>query len=455
MRERTLNRLQMKQSLAIASALLISVSCSVCGTSLLPKASHFRFSQITQFIRQRRLAEDGSGVTLLDPSEYDSVEDYFQAMKLQEEKAKEVSADGAEEAESEADGAEEAEPEEGEADGSEESEADDSEESEASEGETAEGSVGSDEEASEDGASDNVEDKEAHQKLLDMLFDELEPDAETADAGYEEAAADEDAIKTPAQGPVADITSNAELTNPQTVEEGITKAASYPASHRSAWIAHGAIGAISFGLLVPSAIGTAFFRDCMPASWIYVHVAVNVMTFATVFFAVGIAFATMGSMGDAAEGHMKELHHIVGLLLLLMVSFQVANGFLRPPREFVPEDDGDVYGDDEDNVGKTGGCLSARKTWHFVHGLGGMAIFGLGAYQVHSGLGLFARRYAVTDWGDVYLGYIGWVAAVLLIGKAFVMWKHSRMRAVQREVQMRGREWDPENDLTNAQFEAV
>mmetsp|Transcript_16332 Transcript_16332/g.36542 ORF Transcript_16332/g.36542 Transcript_16332/m.36542 type:complete len:442 (+) Transcript_16332:371-1696(+) len=441
MRETTLNRLQMKQSLAIASALLISVSCSVCGTSLLPEESRFRFSQITQFIRQRRLqdGQDGGGVTLLDPSKYDSVEDYFQAMKLQEEK--EAEADGAEEAETE------------------ESEADESEESEASEGETAEGSVGSDEGAPEEDASVAVEEQDAHQKLLDMLNEELEPDAETADAGEEnEDAETEVTNETVPQGPAVDDTPQPELTNPHPVEGGLMKAASYPASHRSAWIAHGAIGAVSFGLLVPSAIGTAFFRDCMPASWIYVHVVVNVMTFATVFFAVGIAFATMGSMGDASEGHMKELHHIVGLLLLLMVSFQVANGFLRPPRVFVPEDDGDVYGDDEDRrtEGKAGGCLSARKTWHFVHGLGGMSIFGLGAYQVHSGLGLFARRYAVTDWGDVYLGYIGWVAAVLLIGKAFVMWKHMRMRAVEREVQsMRRRELDPENELTNAQFETV
>ena len=192
----------------------------------------------------------------------------------------------------------------------------------------------------------------------------------------------------------------------------------------------------------------------MPASWIYVHVAVNVLTFASVFFAVGIAFATMGSMGDAAEGHMKEMHHIVGLLLLLMVSFQVAGGFLRPPREYAPDDDGDNYNDDR-TEDKSKGCLSARSTWHLVHGLGGVSILGLGAYQVRSGLGLFARRYAVTDWGDVYLGYIGWVVGVLLIGRAFVAWKHRSVRVVEREVQMRRRGFDPENGLTNAQFETV
>lgn len=30
------------------------------------------------------------------------------------------------------------------------------------------------------------------------------------------------------------------------------------------------------------------------------------------------------SLGEAGEGHLKEVHHIVGLLLLLLISCQVA-----------------------------------------------------------------------------------------------------------------------------------
>ena len=131
--------------------------------------------------------------------------------------------------------------------------------------------------------------------------------------------------------------SSAESAKSKTLTSSSTTAV-YPNSHRSAWVAHGAIGATVFGLLVPSAITSAFFRDLIPTYWIYIHVCINVINFAMTFFTVGIAFATMNGMGAAGEGHLKEMHHIVGLLLLMLVSFQMANGFLRPPREFITDE---------------------------------------------------------------------------------------------------------------------
>ena len=51
-----------------------------------------------------------------------------------------------------------------------------------------------------------------------------------------------------------------------------------------------------------------------------------------------------------------------------------------------------------------------------------MCIFTLGTYQVQRRLGLFAKRYGTPDWGQTYLGYMGWLAVVLLAGKLGLRW---------------------------------
>ena len=238
----------------------------------------------------------------------------------------------------------------------------------------------------------------------------------------------------------------------------------YPSTHRSAWVAHGAIGFTVFAILVPSAISSAFFRDLIPTYWIYIHVCINVMTFAMTFFTVGIAFATMNGMGDAGEGHMKELHHIGGLMLLLLVSFQTANGFLRPPREFLTDDEHDTTPGAILRSTMKEKSMTTRTLWWLVHCVSGLAIFALGTYQVQSGLGLFAKRYDTPDWGQVYVGYVGWLAVVMLIGKVWMKWKERKMKLTNMGFEMGrgssgdsggGMMYDPENDLTVAQFETV
>ncbi|KAL7528918.1 hypothetical protein ACHAWF_002765 [Thalassiosira exigua] len=233
---------------------------------------------------------------------------------------------------------------------------------------------------------------------------------------------------------------------------------------RSAWVTHGAVGTLVFGLLVPSAISSALFRDSIPAYWIYVHVGANCAAFAATFFAVGMAFATMNSVGDAGEGHMKELHHVVGLLLLMMVSFQTANGFLRPPREFVTEDERDASPGAVLRSALSQKGLTARNLWHLVHALTGLTAFALGTYQVRSGLELFARRFGSPDWGAVYVGYAGWLTAVIAGAKVWLWWKQRKVAKRDLEVQMgRGGSgrfgkhgvYDPEDDLTVARFETV
>eukprot|EP00986_Skeletonema_menzelii_P006467 scaffold2469_cov149-Skeletonema_menzelii.AAC.2 len=248
-------------------------------------------------------------------------------------------------------------------------------------------------------------------------------------------------------------------------EEGTTLSSStkavpikkYSADKQKKWVAHGAIGVIIFGLLVPSAISSAFFRDLIPGYWIYIHVVLNVTTFAMTFFSVGIAFATMNGMGDASEGHMKEVHHIVGLLLLLLVSFQTANGFLRPPREFITDDLNDhTPGAIHRSQMKS---LTTRTLWYLSHAGCGLLIFALGTYQVHSGMGLFSKRFGTTDWGSVYLGYIFSVIIVIIGGKIWLKVRERRSKQLSFEMQMGGEGFnygdDNSSDLGSLSFRPV
>jgi len=148
----------------------------------------------------------------------------------------------------------------------------------------------------------------------------------------------------------------------------------HPSSHKSARLAHGAIGALVFGLLLPISISSAYFRDAIPAYWIYLHVSTNVMSFVLTFLSVGVAFATMHGMDDAGEGHMKEMHHLAGLLLLMLVSFQTANGFLRPPREFVTDDEHDRTPGAVLRSSMNDKGLTARTLWHLVHSALGLFV---------------------------------------------------------------------------------
>lgn len=192
----------------------------------------------------------------------------------------------------------------------------------------------------------------------------------------------------------------------------------------AAWIAHGTIAILCFGLLVPASISSALFREAMPEYWIYIHVFLNVATFVLVTVTVGVAFATMNSLGDKKEGHLKELHHVVGLFLLFMVSFQTVNGFLRPPREFVTEDGEDFTPGAIHSSDWERSKFTPRTLWHLVHRATGVFIFALGTWQIQSGMAIYARKYSGADWGSVYLGYVGWLVFVIGGVKLWMMYKN-------------------------------
>ena len=150
---------------------------------------------------------------------------------------------------------------------------------------------------------------------------------------------------------------------------------------------------------------------------------------------------------------MKETHHLAGLALLATASFQVANGFLRPPREYDLGGENDVVDAldalafDRRSSGGGGaptaattttfrsraeefafGLLTPRKLWRLAHAISGLFLFGLGTYQVRSGMGLYADRYPgeAPDYGPAYLGYVSWLVGVIACAKVWLVRRRRR-----------------------------
>ena len=186
-------------------------------------------------------------------------------------------------------------------------------------------------------------------------------------------------------------------------------------SHRHIWVAHGLMGLFTFGILIPISVFSSYFKDVLvPHHWMILQGYINLLVIITVSIAIG----TMHSMGSVGEAHSKERHHIVGLLLLLLVSLQTAvNAFLRPRRVV------DTMADNEEDEGEVLFVKKSGTYWKYINVLFGLLIFALGASQIHAGIKLFANRYGTGNWGK----YIYNVWFVLLI---ICVWVRIRGRIV-------------------------
>lgn len=183
-------------------------------------------------------------------------------------------------------------------------------------------------------------------------------------------------------------------------------------SRRYAWIAHGSIGAVTFGLLVP----LAFFGTALSA---YVRLGVHILAFALTFATVAMGIVSLSGMGNSSEGHLKEDHHISGLVLLLLLSVQTASGLLLPS-DGPPKENGyevDYYEQRR---------VAAERLCHFIQKGLKMGIFCLGLYQVHSGLNLYAKRYSTMDLGGTYVGLAGMSALSAVALKSWMKWKNKK-----------------------------
>ena len=109
----------------------------------------------------------------------------------------------------------------------------------------------------------------------------------------------------------------------------------------------------------------------------------------------------------------------------MLVSLQTAvSGFLQSSQHRVTIDhDDDDEG--EDDVYQKNNATTGTAYWHqHINIVFGFIIFGIGAYQIRSGLGLYTKRYDTSNWW-VYI-YIIWLLVVI-----FIWWMKMRARVVK------------------------
>lgn len=170
-------------------------------------------------------------------------------------------------------------------------------------------------------------------------------------------------------------------------EEVQQKARHNTDGQRSAWVAHGVFGAITFGVLSPLSTFSPSFPNSIPTdAYTAIHVTTFVLTFVTVF----IAFNTKKGLVDNGDSGAKEKHQIVGLTLLLLISLQTLGSMHREGKSSLKQK-----------------LITAA----------GFIVFGFGVYEVTSGCFLFATNYNTVYWGQVYLGYICWLILMIAGGK--------------------------------------
>jgi hypothetical protein len=223
-----------------------------------------------------------------------------------------------------------------------------------------------------------------------------------------------------------------------------------PGSTRKLWIWHGVLMALSWGILVPLAIGSSMLRDTLcfaPGVWLTIHLSLNM--FAILCMVVSFSIAVYATNASIVEGedpnHFSDSNHkTIGLVIFLLAFIQAASGLLRPsgPKKpatpvQVPKDVEETFEmtnesssdfertwhDDPDhevssnsNAKTTPGMSIARRIWEYKHRIMGLGLMGLSWYNCDSGLELFAARYGEDqDLSGAFWGVTGGLAGLICI----------------------------------------
>jgi len=194
--------------------------------------------------------------------------------------------------------------------------------------------------------------------------------------------------------------------------------------HKAAFAAHGFFATLAFAFLIPLALTSSWFRVLIPKWWVYIHVLSNTAAAFFTFIAVICAIAGVSMRGKSGvydgqtpNQHMSIAHHWIGSILLVIVMFQVVNGFRRPNVQ-AKTDPTQLY--DEEPVIHPRRCCwgllsvpaTARDRWHALHRATAVVVILFAVCQLSSGFRLFTTQYGGNTKAALA---VFWVWVVLLV----------------------------------------
>jgi len=189
----------------------------------------------------------------------------------------------------------------------------------------------------------------------------------------------------------------------------------------SAWLAHGILAFIAWGVLVPTAVQSSIMRSLFKGPmWFKLHQIFNTtaMALTVVVFAIGVAVTNReGSL------HFSNSHERMGLAMFILAIVQVLDGVKRPHAP-------------APNSGEE--KTSSRKAWEVGHRLGGVALLACGFWQMDAGIKLYNIKYNSAGSSQeqavstAYRVWIGFVVAMLVIGGLYFKFLGSKMKNVDQ-----------------------
>ena len=207
---------------------------------------------------------------------------------------------------------------------------------------------------------------------------------------------------------------------------GLAQAQEVKVPNMTAWLVHGILAFVAWGVLIPTAINSSLFRRMLPnnnnkdgsaavatpsSMWFNLHRALN-----TIAFALFIALFSIAVAVTAKEGgnHFFNSHEKVGLIMFILTTLQVVSGIFRPhlpPPESV---------DEEKTI--------ARKGWEGGHRLLGVGLLACSFWQMQDGIKLYVMKYSISEDNEskvviAYWVWIGLMTATIILG-VFVSTKY-------------------------------
>ncbi|KAL7518721.1 hypothetical protein ACHAWX_003532 [Stephanocyclus meneghinianus] len=177
-------------------------------------------------------------------------------------------------------------------------------------------------------------------------------------------------------------------------------------SDRAAWLAHGIMAFMAWGVLVPFAVQSSLLRDLLPKGplWFHLHRAFNAMSYV---LTVAVFAVAVGYYNKEGEDHFDDPHQKMGLAMFILASAQVLGGLLRP---HAPDPGKDKK--------------PARFAWEIGHRATGITLLACGFWQILEGIELFAKKFEVEETSEekvelAYLVWIGLMSVVIVVGGAF------------------------------------
>lgn len=181
--------------------------------------------------------------------------------------------------------------------------------------------------------------------------------------------------------------------------------------YKSAWLAHGIMAFLAWGVCVPFAVQSSLLRDLLPAGplWIKLHKAFNQTAFTlfVILFAIAVAF-----IQKDGGGHFDNDHEKMGLAMFIMAFFQVSGGMFRPHNP--------APGEEKELI---------RKAWEIGHRVMGVTLLACGFWQMYEGIRLYSIKYSVSESNEdaLYIAYWVWIGimtALIVLGGGYFKFKN-------------------------------